>query len=132
MKRRRAGFTLLEVLVASVIMAIAVAGLLGNLSTSLRNASRMTESDRATLLARRTMDELLAGQPLYRGQTARGRTENGGWQARGAIFEKQPGAGPGSQALERIELDLWWMSGDRRRSFQLEAFRAVTLTPEDQ
>ena len=36
----RRGFTLLEVLVASLIMAIAVAGLLSNLSTSLRNADR--------------------------------------------------------------------------------------------
>ena len=58
----RAGFTLLEVLVATTIMAIAVSGLLASLSTSLRVASRLTDYDRATLLAREKMDELLVNE----------------------------------------------------------------------
>jgi type II secretion system protein I len=39
----RRGFTLLEVLVATVIMATAVIALLSNLSTSLNNAARLTD-----------------------------------------------------------------------------------------
>ena len=57
MKRNR-GFTLLEVMVATTIMAIAVVGLLSSLSASLRNAARLTDNDRSALLARRKMDEL--------------------------------------------------------------------------
>jgi type II secretion system protein I len=57
--KRRAGFTLLEVLVATVIMGIAVAGLMAGLSQSVRNASRLTEHDRAAMLARTKMNELL-------------------------------------------------------------------------
>ncbi len=53
------GFTLLEMLVATLIMGIAVVALLSNISTSLRHASRVTDNDRAALAAKRKMDELL-------------------------------------------------------------------------
>ncbi len=53
------GFTLLEMLVATAIMGIAVVALLANISTSMQNASRLTDYDRAALLAKRKMDELL-------------------------------------------------------------------------
>jgi prepilin-type N-terminal cleavage/methylation domain-containing protein len=66
-RKSSAGFTLLEVLVASVIMAVAIAGLLSNLTTSMRNAARLTEYDRAALLARHKMDELLV-TPAIPGQ----------------------------------------------------------------
>ena len=54
------GFTLLEVLVATLIMGIAVAGILERLcGERSRNAARLTDNDRATLLAKQKMDELL-------------------------------------------------------------------------
>ena len=47
MTRGERGFTLLEVLVATVIMGIAVAGLIAGLSQSAKNASRLTDYDSA-------------------------------------------------------------------------------------
>src|ERR1700721_522842 len=55
----RAGFTLLEVMVATVIMGIAVAGLIAGLSQSVKNASRLTDYDRAVMLVHTKMNDLL-------------------------------------------------------------------------
>jgi general secretion pathway protein I len=134
----RRGFTLLEVLVATVLMAVAVAGLLSNLSTSLRNASRLTEHDRAAMLARRKMDELLLVPRLPKYQILEGTWDRsvagemrGGWRAQLMPFERPPGAGAGSLALDRLELEVWWMAGSQRRNFTLEGYRTAVLTPED-
>ena len=64
--KRQKGFTLLEVLVATVIMSIAITGLLSALSATTRNAARLTDYDRATLLAKSKMDELLVDQHIQR------------------------------------------------------------------
>ncbi len=134
--RRRAGYTLLEVLVATTVMAVAVSGLLAALSTSLGNAARLTGHDRAALAARRTMDELLTLPRLPRLVEMEGAWDPamgvpGGWRARVSPFEMPPAPGPRARVLDRIELEVWWMSGDRRRTFTLEAFRAGMLEPED-
>jgi general secretion pathway protein I len=121
------GFTLLEVLVATVIMGIAVAGVLSALSGSLSNAARLTDYDRAALVARHKMDELLVDTQLPRFATHEGAWELGGWRARITPFEHTPGAGPGSMVLDRIELEIWWQSGSTRRAFTLEGFRRGVL-----
>jgi len=128
------GFTLLEMLVATLIMGVAVVGLLGNISTSMRHASDLTEYDRAALLARRTMDQLLLDQRLPKGDffgaefdPAVSSGVRSGWNARLTLFEAPPQATPGVPALERLELEVWWMRGQQRRSVTLEAFRRTVI-----
>ena len=134
---RRRGFTLLEVMVATLIMGIAVAGLLSALSTSLRNAARLTDYDRAALLGRQKMDELLLAKPLPRNAVLEGSWDNGatagepmGWRARLTTFEMPPGASPGSPVLDRVELEIWWMNGGQRRTFTLDGFRHGVIPPQ--
>lgn len=121
------GFTLLEVLVATLIMGIAVAGLLSGLSTSMNNAARLTDHDRAAMLARSQMEALLADPHLPEGELLQGP----GWRARVTRFEMPPNPAVGLEMLERIELEVSWMAGDKRRAFTLEAFRRRALRPED-
>lgn len=134
----RKGFTLLEMLVATVIMGIAVTGLLSSLTASLRNTARLTEYDRAALLARQKMDEILLLPRVPLGAAMDGRIPReqmggleAGWKARVTPFERGPAAVPGAQILERIELQIWWKTGSQLRHFNLETYRARTLDAAD-
>lgn len=127
---RRRGFTLLEVLVATMIMGVAVVTLLSALSTSMRNAARLTDYDRAVMLARTQMDALLLDYKLPLDTTLVGRYDaSTGWRAKLTAFEMPPKPMPGVAFLERLELELWWMTGERRRTFQMEAYRRDTWKP---
>lgn len=135
---RERGFTLLEVLVATLIMGLAVVGLLSAISTSMRNAARLTDYDRVAMVARSQMDALLTNRRLQQLSVLEGRYEpalmggmEAGWRARVSPFEMPPGRGPGTAILERIELEVWWMAGDKRRTFTLDAFRRKQLREGD-
>jgi general secretion pathway protein I len=133
-RSRQRGFTLLEVLVATAIAGIAVAGLMGALSNTAKNANRLTAKDRAAFLAKSRMDELIVDHKLPRGVPHEGLFDPtlaggvaAGWRARVIPFEMAPNAGPGMWVVDRIELEVWWMEGATRRAFTLEAFRRGIL-----
>jgi len=137
-KNQRSGFTLLEVLVATVVMAIAVAGLMGAISTSLRNAARLTDHDRAVMLAHQKMDELLVATGLQKGVPFQGTWgpevtggSDMGWIALLKPFEIPHNPVPGQPFVERVEVEIWWMSGPLRRSFRLEGYHRAILTKAD-
>ena len=63
---RKRGFTLLEMMVATTIMAVAMVGLLSGIAGATRNAARLRDYDRAAQLARLRMNELLADDRMPR------------------------------------------------------------------
>ena len=132
------GFTLLEMLVATTIMGIAVVGVLSALSGTVRSAARLTDYDRAVMLSRAKMDELLLDPHFPRNTPVEGLFDaelmgglKGGWRARLTAFDQPPSPGVGDQILDRVELQIWWVSGSQHRTFNLDGYRTHTLRPED-
>jgi len=137
-RQRARGFTLLEMIVATLIMAIAVVGLLSGISGAARNAARVRDYDRIAQLARVRMNDLMLDPALTASGSLGGRFNpavtgglDAGWEARESIFEMPPTPMPNQAALDRIELQVWWMSGAQRRTFTLEAFRERILKSDD-
>jgi len=128
------GFTLLEVLVATMILGVAVAGLLFNINTSMRNAARLADYDRMTVLAKRQMDELLHDPLLPRSTVLIGEIDprlaggvKAGWRAQLDLFEAPPGAQNGARILDQLRLEVWWGEEENRRTLELDAYRPGIL-----
>ncbi len=54
-----------------------------------------------------------------------------GWRAEITPFELPPTPGPGMPYIERIQVEIWWMNGEKRRTLALEGFRRSVLTAQD-
>ena len=128
-------------IVATVIMSIAVVGMLSGLAGATRNAARLRDYDRVAQLARLRMNDLLV-DPTFRPDVALNGTFDpsitggleAGWQARALNFEQAPPAHPptpGETVLDRILLDVWWMSGGTRRTFTMETVRQRVVQASD-
>ena len=128
--RKQSGFTLLEMMVATAIMGIAVVGLLSLLSATVSNAARVKQYDRAAMLARSKMNELLL-TPLAAGETLNGKWDDStGWTARAEPFERPPNATAGMLQLIRVDLEVWWMADNVRKSLTLEGYRRDIIPAE--
>jgi|GEM_PF-976870 len=127
--KRRLGFTLLEVLVASTIMAIAVGTIFSALSTSLSTASHITQRDQAAMQAQRILEELLADTTIPRGQQLQGHLNaaqtgiEADWRAQVTPFE----AAPSGWVVDRVAVELVWRAGNRPGSIQLDGYRTARL-----
>lgn len=116
-------------------MAVAITGLVANLNGSLRNASRLAEYDRAAILAKRKMDELILIRALPRFTPLSGvwtAMETGSvpvaWRAIVTPFDVPPQPSAQMVVLDRIELRVEWPGG---RAFTLEGFKRGYLTGPD-
>ena len=134
----RRGFTLLEMIVATTIMGIAVAGLMSGIASTTRNAARLRDYDRVVQLARLRMNGLLADPRVPVNVAQEGRFDPSltgglecGWRAMVTIAEKSPVPQPGEYVLDRVQLEIWWMSGGKRQTFPLEGYRRRTLRQEE-
>jgi len=129
------GFTLLEVLVATLIMGVAVTGLIVGLSQSVHNASRLAEYDHVSMLARTKMSDLLLDRELPFEGAVNGefpRDQSGGaqagWRAVLKPFDVPPNASPGSVILQQIALEVWWQpDSGSKRTMRLEGYRPAAI-----
>jgi len=125
-------------MVATVILAVAVVGVMAGISNALRNAARLTSYDRAVQLARQRMNDLLLDDRVPRNSVVEGAFDpqqagglDAGWRARVTLFEKPPATLVGEVGIDRIELEVWWIAGAQRRTFTLDGYRPHALRAED-
>ena len=131
--RQQAGFTLLEVLVATVVLGTAVAALFGLLSGALRNAGRLQDPERAFMLGQTKMNELLAlgtgsaatEEELPLDETLQGQwDERFRWQAIAKRFRPTAESSYGT-ILVQVMVDVYWKPADNReeRKLVLESYQ---------
>jgi general secretion pathway protein I len=138
MKRTR-GFTLLEVLVAFVILAVGMGMLLAMLSRGLNQVRRAQDETEASLHAQSLLDSLGVIEPLAEGERD-GEFEGGRYRYRLQVREVEdpvplpeaaPGAPPAPEPLAgpklyRIALQVHWGEGGPRQQLDYITLRART------
>jgi general secretion pathway protein I len=128
------GFTLLEMMVATLIMAVAIVGLLSGISNATLNAARLREYELAVQLARWRMNELIMDRRFPIGSSVSGSfdpKQTAGaeitWRASIEPFEMPPGSGVAAVGIDRIQLEVSWPSGRGVRTFSLDSYRPRVL-----
>lgn len=116
--RRRAGFTLLEMLVAMVLLAIGITGAMAALSGTLQGAGLAEEYTTAGLLAQSRLTELEQVDGLIEG-TAEGDfgEDYPGWRWEQEVVQAE------SEGLLQVTVTVIWQSGSTERTYTLTTYR---------
>ena len=128
MSRRQRGYTLIEVLVAFSVLAVALAVLLAALTNSARQVSWSERAGRAALHARSVIDEHTTATTLASGRSE-GEFEDGRyrWTLDISDFQDPQANGrqlvdPAAERLLQLQLTMRWGDGPREQ-LQLTSLR---------
>ena len=125
----RRGFTLLEVIVAFAVLALALTLLLGTLSGAARQVRYSADAGRAALHAQSLLAQLGVGEPLGPGQDS-GEFEQGRYRwaldVRQWKDPSQPGNAPLDPSAPRmleVQLEVSWGDGGPRQRLEMRSLR---------
>jgi general secretion pathway protein I len=136
---RQHGYTLLEVVIAFGVLALALTILLGILSGATKQVRWSEDAGRAALNAESLLDQTGVGTPLEAGHTE-GQFENGRyrwtldvapWTDPTAPPPTEQPVDPGAPQLYSLNLQVQWGDGAPRERLQLQSLRLATPSPID-
>ncbi|MGY1425723.1 type II secretion system protein XpsI [Lysobacter sp. A289] len=134
--RRQRGYTLIEVIVAFALLAVALTLLLGTLSGATSQVRWSGDAGRAALHAQSLLDTVGVVAPVQPGQR-HGEFDDGRyrWSLQVAVWRdpalaKMPVALSAPQLLE-VVLDVTWGDGGPRERLQMRTLRLVATEPAD-
>ena len=126
--RRQRGYSLLEVIVAFALLALALGLLLGTLSGATRQVRWSGDAGRAALHAQSLLDTVGVGQALEPGRVE-GEFEDGRYRWSLEVSPWTEGAAPptrpGAARLLELALTVQWGDGGPRERLQLRRLRLV-------
>jgi general secretion pathway protein I len=122
---RQSGYTLIEVLVAFMILALALTVLLRIFSGGLRNVSVSSDYATATLIAESRLAAAGIDLPLTPGETAGTEGERFKWTVNVQGYEPWPGYRATANGVDayRVTVTVEWPNGDNTRSVGLSTIR---------
>ena len=129
---RQRGFSLLEVIAAIAVLAIAFAALMQVAGSSLSLTARANERTQAALRARTLLDGAFVMEPVREGasdgrfdDTYRWRMNVSRYQPPGdaPADDAQAGLDPGGGGMYRLDLDVIWGQGDDERHARFSTLR---------
>lgn len=129
-RRRQSGFSLIEVVIAFALLALALTLLLGTLSTASRQVRGAADSARAALHAQSLLALTDGGEPLRPGHSE-GEFEDGRyrWDMQVAPYvdplRRQAAIDPVAPQLLELVLTLRWGEGGSRQRLQLHTLRLL-------
>jgi general secretion pathway protein I len=126
--RDRKGFTLIEVLVAVVLLGIGLTIILELFSGGLRSVRLSEEYTRAVWYGREKMEEMLVSRELSEGVTEGTFDPSYSWKIE--VKKSNPLIGQGEEGTTTLPIELYqiivtvtWPSGARQRSLEIESLR---------
>ena len=136
MKAQR-GYTLIEVMVAFAILALALTLLLGTLSGATKQIRWADDAGRAALHAESLLSQTGVGETLEPGRTE-GSFENGRyrwtmeiqpWVDPSLVDVPPQPVDPGAPRLLALDLQVQWGAGAPKERLHLQSLRLVTPNP---
>jgi type II secretion system protein I len=114
------GFTLLEVLIATLLVGTVFVAVVGLLSQSLRNVDRMKPHERALLHAQEKMSEVLLREELEPGMVS-GEWEDGyRWQVRITSSQPNPALQNASFDLFQVHVQISWDQRETPKAYSVQ------------
>lgn len=131
-QRDQRGYTLIEVIVAFAVLALALTLLLGTLSGAVKQVRWADDAGRAALHAQSLLDQTGVGEALQSGHSEGGFEQDRYRWSLDIEPWRDPAAqdvtlvDPGAPQLLQLTLAVEWGEGGPRQRLQLQSLRLVT------
>ncbi|GGY32437.1 hypothetical protein GCM10008098_27380 [Rhodanobacter panaciterrae] len=107
--RRQQGFSLLEVIAAIMLLAIAFTALMKVAGASISLSHNAAEHSQAAMCARSLLDSVFVGEPIKSGSSSGKFDQQYRWQLNVTPWNQTGNAAPGvSLHLYQLDLDVLW------------------------